>query len=45
MEPNTENGGQTMKYLFGGAVAAVLGIGMARSATADNYTIGVSNTV
>ena len=34
-----------MKYLFGGAVAAVLGIGMASSATADNYTIGVSNTV
>ena len=34
-----------MKYLFGGAVAAVLGIGMAGSATADNYTIGVSNTV
>ena len=34
-----------MKYLFGSAAAAVLGIGMAASATADNYTIGVSNTV
>ena len=34
METNTENGGQTMKYLFGSAAAAVLGIGMAASATA-----------